>query len=75
MAEFFQPTDRDRSQQDITDYDPLDHTVKGGSANSGSAYGVSATKARPGQTFVGGAAEGPHSAGTTVPGYVGERSV
>lgn len=75
MSEFFTPKDRNKSQQDVTDYDPLDHTVKGGSANSGSAYGVAATAARPGQHFVGGAAEGPNSAGTTAPGYVGTREV
>ncbi|HTZ86487.1 MAG TPA: hypothetical protein VMB05_07450 [Solirubrobacteraceae bacterium] len=75
MTEFFAPKDRNKSQQDVTDYDPLDHSVKGGSANAGSAYGVVATAARPGQSFRSGAAEGPHSAGTTVPGFVGVREV
>jgi hypothetical protein len=75
MTEFFAPTDRNKSQQDITDYDPLNHTVKGGSANSGSAIGVSTTLARPGQVFISGSGEGPNSAGTTGPGFVGTRTV
>lgn len=73
--EFFGPKTRNKSQQDVTDYDPLDHTVKGGSANSGSAIGVSTTLARPGQVFVSGSGEGPNSAGTTGPGFVGTRTI
>jgi hypothetical protein len=74
MTDFFAPKDRNKSQQDITDYDPLDHTVKGGSANQGSAIGVSTTLARPEQHFISGAGEGPNSAGTTGPGFVGSGS-
>jgi hypothetical protein len=73
--EFFGPTKHNKSQQDVTDYDPLDHTVKGGSANSGSAIGVSTTLARPGQFLRSGSGEGPNSAGTTVPGFVGTRTI
>jgi hypothetical protein len=70
--------DRNANSDDPHPDDP--QTVKGGSANPGSAYGVAQTKARPGNFYnpSGGSGfpgEGANSAGTAQPGFVGQRTV
>ncbi len=75
MTGFFEPKEKNKDQQDAsglgftaatTDPNPIVNTVKGGSANPGSAIAGTATRAQAGNVS---------SEGSVSPGFVGTRTI